>query len=96
MFSPQQEVVLDGELSLDLHIDGDMSLDIPVDGEAGTVIKVAEYDLPVYSGQTEVTPSEETQVLQTANKTVLHNIVVNPIPSNYGLITWNGSTLTVS
>lgn len=96
MISPQQEVVLDGELSLDLHIDGDMSLNIPVDGEAGTVIKVTEYDLPVYSGQTEVTPSEETQTLQTANKTVLHNIVVNPIPSNYGLITWNGSTLTVS
>lgn len=96
MFSPQQEVVLDGELSLDLHIDGDMSLDIPVDGEAGTVIKVTEHDLPVYSGQTEITPSEETQTLQTANKTVLHNIVVNPIPSNYGRITWNGSTLTVS
>lgn len=96
MFSPQQEVVLDGELSLDLHIDGDMSLNIPVDGEAGTVIKVTEHDLPVYTGQTEITPSEETQTLQTANKTVLHNIVVNPIPSNYGLITWNGSTLTVS
>ena len=96
MFSPQQEVVLDGELSLDLHIDGDMSLDIPVDGEAGTVIKVTEHDLPVYSGQTEITPSEETQTLQTANRTVLQNIVINPIPSNYGLITWNGSTLTVS
>ena len=86
MFSPQQEVVLDGELSLNLNIDG----------EAGTVIKVTEHDLPVYSGQTEVTPSEETQTLQTANRTVLQNIVVNPIPSNYGLITWNGSTLTVS
>ena len=96
MFSPQQEVVLDGELSLDLHIDGDMSLNIPVDGEAGTVIKVTEHDLPVYSGQTEVIPSEDTQVLQTANRTVLQNIVINPIPSNYGLITWNGSTLTVS
>lgn len=96
MFSPQQEVVLDGELSLDLHIDGDMSLDIPVDGEAGTVIKVTEYDLPVYSGQTEITPSEETQTLQTANRTVLQNIIINPIPSNYGKITWNGSTLTVS
>lgn len=40
MFSPQQEVVLDGELSLDLHIDGDMSLNIPVDGEAGTVFSI--------------------------------------------------------
>lgn len=84
--SPHYKVVLDGELSLN----------IPMDGEAGTVIKVTEHDLPVYSGQTEVTPSEETQTLQTANRTVLQNIVINPIPSNYGRITWNGSTLTVS
>ena len=84
--SPNYKVVLDGELSLN----------IPMDGEAGTVIKVTEHDLPVYTGQTEVTPSEETQTLQTANRTVLQNIVINPIPSNYGLITWNGSTLTVS
>lgn len=95
MFSPQQEVVLDGELSLDLHIDGDMSLDIPVDGEAGTVIKVTEYDLPVYSGQTEITPSEDAQTLQTADKTVLQNIIVNPIPENYGRLLWTGNTLTV-
>ncbi len=84
--SPNYKVVLDGELSLN----------IPMDGEAGTVIKVTEHDLPVYTGQTEVTPSEETQTLQTANRTVLQNIVINPIPSNYGKITWNGSTLTVS
>ena len=84
--SPNYKVVLDGELSLN----------IPMDGEAGTVIKVTEHDLPVYTGQTEVTPSEETQTLQTANRTVLQNIIINPIPSNYGLITWNGSTLTVS
>ena len=96
MLSPQQEVVLDGELSLNLNIDGEMSLDLHMDGEAGTVIKVTEYDLPVYTGGTEITPSENVQTLQTANKTVLQNIIVNPIPSNYGKITWNGSTLTVS
>ena len=84
--SPNYKVVLDGELSLN----------IPMDGEAGTVIKVTEHDLPMYTGATEVTPSEETQTLQTANRTVLQNIVINPIPSNYGKITWNGSTLTVS
>lgn len=84
--SPNYKVVLDGELSLN----------IPMDGEAGTVIKVTEHDLPVYTGQTEVTPSEDVQTLRTANMAVLQNIVINPIPSNYGRITWNGSTLTVS
>ena len=83
MFSPQQEVVLDGELSLNLNIDGDMSLDIPVDGEAGTVIKVTEYDTPIYQGQTEVTPDFNGTVLDTAQKIVLSNITVNPIQVEY-------------
>lgn len=49
-----------------------------------------------YHGATEVTPSEETQVLLTSGKLLSSDIVVYPIPSNYGLITWNGSILTVS
>lgn len=49
-----------------------------------------------YDGPYEVTPSQSTQTLPTANKTLLNNVTVNPIPSNYGLITWNGSVLTVS
>lgn len=53
-------------------------------------------DVDQYDGPTEVTPGEEPQVLNTAEKVVARNIVINPIPSNYGLITWNGSTLTVS
>ena len=79
MFSPQQEVVLDGELLLDLHIDGDMSLSIPVDGETGTVIKVVERDAPTYTGQTVVNPDFDGIVLETAQKIVLSDITVNPI-----------------
>ena len=77
-------------------LDGELSLNIPLDGTPDKVIKVAEYDLPVYDGVTEITPSQDTQILQTSNKTLTRNIVVNPIPSNYGLVTWNGSVLTVS
>lgn len=51
---------------------------------------------PAYSGEYEITPTEETQVLETKEKYLTDNITVNPIPSNYGLITWNGATLTVS
>ena len=53
-------------------------------------------DVDLYDGPTEITPSEDTQVLQTANRTVLQDIIVNPIPPNYGRIKWNGSVLTVS
>ena len=52
--------------------------------------------LPDYTGAYEITPSQETQVLSTENKSLRQNITVNPIPSNYGLITWNGAILTVS
>ena len=49
-----------------------------------------------YSGPYEVTPSQQTQTLPTANKTLSQNVTVNPIPSNYGKITWDGRILTVS
>lgn len=49
-----------------------------------------------YDGPYEVIPNEETQTLATAGKSLQSNVIVKPIPSNYGLITWNGSTLTVS
>lgn len=77
-------------------LDGALSLTNVIDGQVGTVIKVMEHDLPVYTGETNITPSTTEQVLATAEKVVTRNIVINPIPSNYGLITWNGSTLTVS
>ena len=80
----------------EIVLDGELSLNIPMHGEVGTVTKVVEHDLPVYTGETVITPSTTEQVLATAEKVVTRNIVINPIPSNYGLITWNGSTLTVS
>ena len=51
---------------------------------------------PTYEGQTEVTPSAEEQILLTGGLYVADHIKVKPIPSNYGLITYNGSTITVS
>ena len=58
---------------------------------------VKEYiDTDPYEGEYEVIPSMETQILQTEGKRMLHDVVVDPIPSNYGLITWDGSVLTVS
>ena len=49
-----------------------------------------------YHGAYEVTPSTSTQTLQTTNRVLTDNIVINPIPNNYGLITYNGSFITVS
>lgn len=49
-----------------------------------------------YEGEYTVIPSNEAQILETKNLRMTDNVVINAIPQNYGLITWNGSTLTVS
>lgn len=52
--------------------------------------------LPEYEGSYDFTPTEDMQILNTKDKQTRENIVINPIPQNYGLITYNGSTITVS
>ncbi len=77
-----------------VEVNPSLSGNISVNAEMATLIRTTNYE--EYSGATVVTPSSEVQVLPTEEKVVLENIVINPIPSNYGLITWNGSVLTVS
>ena len=61
------------------------------------VLNVPETVEPVhYAGPFEFTPSAQAQEIQITGMMATRNITVNPIPSNYGLITWNGSALTVS
>lgn len=62
----------------------------------GTPVARDFVDRDPYAGEYVVTPSAEEQVLQTRNLRMTDNITVNPVPQNYGLITWNGSYLTVS
>ena len=49
-----------------------------------------------YTGEYEVTPSQETQRLECAGLQMTEDVIVHPIPSNYGLITYNGVFITVS
>lgn len=53
-------------------------------------------DVDDYTGEYEVAPSDEAQTLQTNGLRMIDNLTISPIPSNYGLITWDGITLTVS
>lgn len=57
---------------------------------------VVSSNIPDYEGSYTVTPTSESQTIPTANKRMVHDFVIDPIPSNYGLITYNGSTITVS
>ncbi len=72
-----------------------------VGGEVVTETKVLDGDIsmsasPLYTGSYEFTPSSETQTILIKGLTAKQDIIINPVPSNYGLITWDGSVLTVS
>lgn len=49
-----------------------------------------------YTGEYEFTPTDTEIVVPTKNLNLFDDIKINPIPNNYGLITWNGSVITVS
>ena len=64
--------------------------------EASIGAEYAMVSADTYEGDYEFTPSDEEHTIVTTNKLLLDNIIINPIPSNYGKIEWNGSYLTVS
>ena len=46
-------------------------------------------DADPYTGVYEATPTNSVQVFETATKMMGKNFVVNPIPKEYGLITYD-------
>ena len=91
----QNTVVIDGDLSLLINGEASAELLLMDSAEVGIFTAMREI-LPIYDGAVSVTPSAETQTLRTENKSLMSDIIINPIPNNYGLITWDGSTITVS
>lgn len=77
-----------GEIPLKVSGGTDVSLGMDTAVRASIV--------PRYEGPYTITPAAEAQVFETAGKMMTEDITVGAIPSNYGLITWNGSVLTVS
>ena len=86
-------VVLDGELNLTLALDGGCAVTIAADGDAGVAVEVGR--LPVYDGPTEVTPTQEAQVLATNQTQLRSNITIAPIPENWCRFSWDGSIITI-
>ena len=82
-----------GNLSASQGLSGELSAGALLDGELTTAEHIY---IPTYTGSYEITPTQQTQTIPIGGLAASQDITVNPIPSNYGLITWNGSTLTVS
>lgn len=68
----------------------------PITWGGAEYIPTISADIPRYEGSYAVTPTSETQTLHTTEMLMVEDLTINPIPSNYGLITWDGSTLMVS
>ena len=89
-----EKVIVDGDCLLLNLIDGDMLLNCLIEGVIDKIVRYRESEY--YTGEYTFTPSDQTQTIPIAQLTASEDITINPIPSNYGLITWNGATLTVS
>lgn len=50
---------------------------------------------PAYTGPYEYTPAETQQVINISGQKAVENIVIKPVPGNYGRIAWNGTSLRV-
>lgn len=75
-------------------LDGELCLETVLDGEGTVVIRAIGGDY--YTGPTVFTPTNEVQRIATKDLAMPDDVTINAIPDNYGLISWDGSTLTVS
>lgn len=73
-----------------------VTTDTAVDLGISTAIEVLETPVPVWDGSTEFTATDRTQVIPVNGYRFTEDITIDPIPHNYGKITWNGSVITVS
>lgn len=49
-----------------------------------------------YEGDYEITPGEEPIVLNTTGKVMLQDLTIEPIPTDYGKVTWTSGHLFIS
>lgn len=79
-----------------INVEADIIGNIEANAEWCTPIKINRIENIPYEGAYEFTPTQEAQTIEIAEKTASQNIIINPIPRNYGLITLSGYTIIVS
>ena len=52
-------------------------------------IAIGKVEYPYYKGSCDVMPTNEEQVLKTANKIMSEDVYIRAIPETYGRITYN-------
>lgn len=82
--------VLTGQLSAIGVLQGAVSAEASLAG----ALTIAG-SIPTYHGSYEITPGDAPQIVECSGLLMPQNIVVNPVPSNYGRIDWDGISLSV-
>lgn len=86
-------VVLDGSCILTNRIDGTCNLINRLDGFVDKVFFISSDEY--YTGSYDIEPGDEEIVLPVEQLKMNADLKIEPVPSNYGRLSWNGSTLTV-
>ena len=85
---------------LDLELEDDaLTLDVgdaSLEWGSDEYVRVVNADADEYDGPYEATPTEDAQTLATQAKLMTADFVVAPIPTNYGRITYDGTTIHIS
>ena len=82
-----------GSISARAGVSGEISTQA---GIGGTLV-IPEEVLPErYEGAYTVTPSGQEQRLRTEGMMMRGDVIIEPIPQNYGLVTWDGIKITIS
>lgn len=89
-----EPIMLDVQISeqYDVIVSGGETIGTATDSQ----IVINRIEADEYTGAYEFTPSATEQVIEIQNKKAVRDIIINPIPNNYGLVTWDGVSLTIS
>ena len=86
-------IVIGGDVSLINTIDGDASLLTQEDGQGEKVLAPLGWvgeGVPRFEGM-EITPTKQTQIVETDGKYCTGDVTINPIPDQYEIYNWMGS-----
>lgn len=90
----------DSTCKIEMRVIEDETIKLDIADNETIKLDITEIGYPVYpenyKGSYTVTPSRNKKVLKVGGMMASEDITVEPIPNNYGLITWNGAFITVS
>lgn len=89
---PESYRVISGSIKTTHKVRGALSNPSSISGK----VTMSGRSVLPYTGDYTVTPQAEAVVIPAKGMLMKEDLVIDPIPSNYGLITWNGSFIRVS